>query len=79
MLLMNSDVLKLTYREVREILSGPAENLTDLEKGWRDRLPWFERCGYTLRPRYQPGWTPSWIASGKKSILCEDAVKTFVC
>ncbi|KAJ7187918.1 hypothetical protein C8R46DRAFT_1053062 [Mycena filopes] len=30
------------------------------ELWWRDHSVWLEKCGYRLRARYQPGWTPSW-------------------
>ena len=28
--------------------------------------------GYTLRPRYQPDWKPSWLETGRRPIECED-------
>lgn len=27
---------------------------------WRDHQQWLEEKGYMLRPRYRPGWVPSW-------------------
>ena len=30
------------------------------EVAWRDRQPYLQSHGYMLRPRYQPGWIPSW-------------------
>ncbi|KAK7448440.1 hypothetical protein VKT23_013703 [Stygiomarasmius scandens] len=37
-------------------------DLTDGEAFWRDHSSWLLERGYQLRPRYQPGWKPSWIA-----------------
>ncbi|KAF9807494.1 hypothetical protein IEO21_08190 [Rhodonia placenta] len=34
--------------------------LDEDEERQRDRQLFFERCGYMLRPRYCPGWVPSW-------------------
>uniref|UniRef100_D8PUI8 Protein kinase domain-containing protein n=1 Tax=Schizophyllum commune (strain H4-8 / FGSC 9210) TaxID=578458 RepID=D8PUI8_SCHCM len=36
----------------------------DFERWWVDHQPWLEGHGYMLRPRYRPGWTPSWYADG---------------
>ena len=30
------------------------------EMFWRDHQVWLAEQGYMLRPRYRPGWTPSW-------------------
>ncbi|TDL22815.1 hypothetical protein BD410DRAFT_747977, partial [Rickenella mellea] len=35
--------------------------LTPSEEKWRAMQPFLAANGYTLRPRYQPGWVPSWI------------------
>ncbi|KAI0352731.1 hypothetical protein OH77DRAFT_1513089 [Trametes cingulata] len=35
-------------------------HLSPIEVFWRDRQPFFMSHGYTLRPRYRPGWEPSW-------------------
>ncbi|KAI9063466.1 hypothetical protein FKP32DRAFT_1572015 [Trametes sanguinea] len=34
--------------------------LTPVECWWRDHQPFFAEHGYMLRPRYRPGWVPSW-------------------
>lgn len=53
-------------------------DLTDGERFWVELQPWLRDAGYELRPRYQPGWTPSWLPggenSGRPSLLCEDGV-----
>ena len=30
------------------------------EKRWQARQPWLLERGYQLRPRFRPGWVPSW-------------------
>ena len=35
-------------------------NLLSHEIFWRDHQVWLAEQGYMLRPRYRPGWTPSW-------------------
>lgn len=43
---------------------------------WRDHYKWLHECGYELRPRYKPGWKPSWLSAKGKVLknwaLCED-------
>lgn len=34
--------------------------LTKAECWWRDHQGWLAERGYMLRPRYRPGWEPSW-------------------
>ncbi|KAH7101464.1 kinase-like domain-containing protein [Auriculariales sp. MPI-PUGE-AT-0066] len=52
-------------------------SLTAGELCWVERQPWLEQAGYELRPRYRPGWQPSWHNDGneKPSMLCEDGVR----
>ncbi|KAJ7782463.1 hypothetical protein DFH07DRAFT_764611 [Mycena maculata] len=51
------------------------ERLKEGECFWRDHQPWLHECGYSLRPRYQPGWIPSWNTDPKKlPSLCEDGI-----
>jgi hypothetical protein len=49
------------------------DKLLDTELGdigrWVERQEALERTGYMLRPRYHPGWKPSWTGTGK---LCFD-------
>ncbi|KAJ6618793.1 hypothetical protein B0H10DRAFT_2217291 [Mycena sp. CBHHK59/15] len=40
---------------------------------WRDMQPWLQECGYMLRPRFRPGWVPSWKATGLFYTLAEDS------
>ncbi|KAJ7147583.1 hypothetical protein C8R43DRAFT_1097128 [Mycena crocata] len=46
--------------------------LLPYEIWWRDRQQWLETRGYMLRPRFRPGWTPSWIAQKTFSVMVED-------
>lgn len=43
---------------------------------WRDHYKWLHERGYELRPRYKPGWKPSWLSAKGKVLknwaLCED-------
>lgn len=57
-----------TVDEISIVLS----RLSNAERKWRDRTEMLEREGYLLRPRLRPGWTPSWIESGKHPLQCED-------
>ena len=53
-------------------LSDRLAKLRNNEKKWGDRYEMLEKEGYTLRPRLRPGWTPSWLQSGKSPLDCED-------
>jgi hypothetical protein len=48
---------------------------------WRKHHAWLQDRGYLLRPRYQPGWTPSWTLPGAKKDWqdCEDGQYQSVC
>ncbi|RPD57478.1 hypothetical protein L227DRAFT_613500 [Lentinus tigrinus ALCF2SS1-6] len=49
-------------RRVAELeASGqPLGQLDSIEIWWRDHQEWLAEKGYMLRPRYRPGWKPSW-------------------
>ncbi|KAI0745229.1 kinase-like domain-containing protein [Earliella scabrosa] len=49
--------------------------LPEREVYWRDRYEWLCGKGYQLRPRYKPGWTPSWHGTKKTEFECEDGVE----
>ena len=53
---------------------GPV-NLSSHEIKWRDRQPFLESKGYMLRPRLQPGWTPSWLSTGEPYDFFEDSTR----
>ena len=44
----------------------------EIEKWWVERQEALERAGYMLRPRYRPGWQPSWTGSDKFYLEFED-------
>ncbi|KAI5118852.1 hypothetical protein M0805_008128 [Coniferiporia weirii] len=48
-------------------------DLHPLEIWWRDRSGFLESKGYRLRPRFRPGWEPSWIGVAKNPLDCEDS------
>ncbi|KAL4244332.1 hypothetical protein ABKN59_010147 [Abortiporus biennis] len=51
----------------------PSErNWTPGEKLWVQQQPWLEKQGYMLRPRYRPGWIPSWKSKNDLAIRYED-------
>ncbi|KAG8994897.1 hypothetical protein FRB94_009612 [Tulasnella sp. JGI-2019a] len=52
------------------ILDG---TLNDIEQLWVNRYNFLKERGYLLRPRYRPGWTPSWTTYKEQS-RAEDAV-----
>jgi hypothetical protein len=43
---------------------------------WCDHYKWLHERGYKLRPRYKPGWKPSWLSDKRKVLKdwdsCED-------
>ncbi|OCH90194.1 hypothetical protein OBBRIDRAFT_826068 [Obba rivulosa] len=41
---------------------------------WRDHQLWLQERGYQLRPRFSPGWIPSWKGTDKKWWECEDGL-----
>ncbi|KAL6306695.1 hypothetical protein BKA93DRAFT_912475 [Sparassis latifolia] len=43
------------------------------EERWRDRQQFLESRGYMLRPRYRPGWIPSWTGTRRNPVFCEDS------
>lgn len=49
-----------------------AGELNRLEKQWAKRQPALEEAGYMLRPRYRPGWQPSWIGQNRFFLNLED-------
>ena len=59
--------------------SGPADpenrdigTLFRSEVWWRDHYDDIKLCGFQLRPRYRPGWVPSWRESNKDFFSVED-------
>ncbi|TFY71464.1 hypothetical protein EVG20_g1532 [Dentipellis fragilis] len=43
------------------------------ERQWAKIQPWLQSQGYMLRPRFRPGWTPSWrTGTARKELSVED-------
>ncbi|KAG8998465.1 hypothetical protein FRB93_013697 [Tulasnella sp. JGI-2019a] len=57
-----------------QILDG---ELDETEQLWVGRYNFLKERGYLLRPRYRPGWTPSWTTYKEQS-LAEDAISIVV-
>ncbi|KAH9057291.1 kinase-like domain-containing protein [Lactarius vividus] len=49
-------------------------DLNELEIWWADHQEALEAAGYMLRPRYRPGWTPSWRGTNKFYLYVEDGL-----
>ena len=66
--------------ELQDILSLGRElgDINSAETWWVERQEALERAGYMLRPRYRPGWKPSWAGTSKDYFRCEDGVKKYV-
>ncbi|KAL5513661.1 hypothetical protein ACEPAH_4060 [Sanghuangporus vaninii] len=54
-------------------LSREFEQLNNHERWWMERAEFLESRGYRLRPRFRPGWVPSWQNSGQDPFDFEDA------
>ncbi|KAL5536309.1 hypothetical protein ACEPAF_130 [Sanghuangporus sanghuang] len=61
-----------TGKDVRR--NGISRDLLPEEIVWRDRFKMLEQLGYLLRPRFRPGWVPSWLNTNKRPLLCEDSL-----
>ena len=48
------------------------------EKWWVQRQEALEQAGYMLRPRFRPGWQPSWTGTNKKYYKFEDGQSVVV-
>ncbi len=49
------------------------EELDTHEVFWRDLYPFLMDHGYQLRPRFRPGWIPSWKGTNERSMFFEDS------
>lgn len=68
-----------TNLRFRDIDVTSIEHLRDVENYWAEKCLLFEAHGYALRPRYRPGWTPSWRGKPIFEILnAEDALSLHV-
>ncbi len=63
-------------QKLREDLGDVGAELAPPELAWRDRQTYLESRGYLLRPRYRPGWIPSWRSDPSiKPFFAEDFVR----
>ncbi|KAL6300717.1 hypothetical protein BKA93DRAFT_740008 [Sparassis latifolia] len=53
-------------------------SLNKAEVFWRNRQPYLDDHGYALRPRYHPGWAPSWQGTNMDPMFCEDAITLII-
>ncbi|KAI0365105.1 hypothetical protein BV20DRAFT_1056735 [Pilatotrama ljubarskyi] len=49
-------------------------NLMPKELFWEAHYNYLKDHGYQLRPRYTPGWKPSWIGTNLDPTFCEDSI-----
>ena len=63
----------LAHAELARKIAQDAMVLDANEIRWRDRQQFLERQGYMLRPRYRPGWIPSWTGLNALPPCREDA------
>lgn len=65
-----------------DFLSRPSGNqpgdLDSRELWWAERQQALEAAGYMLRPRYRPGWIPSWRGTKQPYFTVEDGLPLFV-
>jgi len=59
-------------RDPPQAPDAPDKDLSSSEIFWYKHRDWLKSKGYTLRARYQQGWTPSWKGSKKHRDECED-------
>ncbi|KAJ6525875.1 hypothetical protein DFH09DRAFT_1095431 [Mycena vulgaris] len=53
-----------THQLSENIAAGLLETY---EVYWRDHYSWLQDCGYLLRPRYSPDWSPPWLGNTTKT------------
>ena len=49
--------------------------LNTFERIWHDRYHFLLQKGLQLRPRYRPGWVPSWLNAKGEFLLFEDSLE----
>ena len=52
--------------------------LTETEQWWANQQIWLAQQGYVLRPRYRPGWIPSWKKGRVSEFKAEDGLRSRV-
>ncbi|KAK7691445.1 hypothetical protein QCA50_004844 [Cerrena zonata] len=51
-------------------------SLLSYEVFWRERCVHLKSRGYLLRPRFHPGWVPSWLGTNRDPDFCEDSIRS---
>ncbi len=67
--------------ELEDVRARMLEGFYDLDEAeieWRDKADFLMQHGYRLRPRFMPGWTPSWEGTDILPTYCEDSVRATV-
>lgn len=49
--------------------------LSSSELWWIERYEMLKDQGYTLRPRFRPGWVPTWKVRSIRPLRCEDSIR----
>lgn len=70
--MLRSDVVEETVQPTQPAPSTTGVELDDIEQEWRDRFEGLKANGYLLRPRFRPGWQPSWLQTEVSRFLSED-------
>ncbi|KAH9046363.1 hypothetical protein EDB83DRAFT_2404785 [Lactarius deliciosus] len=75
--MVDSVTVEQSARRV-DLESGENGSLSSSELWWRDHYHEIGASGYKLRPRYDPGWQPSWTrkTSGKDFFMTDDVQPT---
>ena len=68
-----------TNDPIERFNSSPDTVLSPQEAKWRDLYHFLLDRGLELRPRYRPGWIPSWLGTDRGPLDCEDGIAAFVC
>lgn len=70
-----------TPEELERVRERTRQGRYELDSGemrWRDKAELLLQHGYRLRPRFMPGWTPSWEGTDLLPEYCEDSVRALV-
>ncbi|KZT13124.1 uncharacterized protein LAESUDRAFT_719438 [Laetiporus sulphureus 93-53] len=71
---MSEDPLFRHAQELIEEGDRLFSSLRSWEAAWAERQPFLESRSYMLRPRYRPGWIPSWKGTGMHPMYFEDSI-----
>ena len=65
-----------TAEEIETEIHKAHTILDPFEEQWRNRQPYLQSRGYSLRPRYHPGWVASWqLDPTLNPTRCEDYIE----